>query len=246
MRRFLRILGLLAVLAIPVAVTQLPPVRAALLSVVAVMRSEGAPGVALYVAVYVAGGLLTAPVALLSGMAGYAYGPVRGLLIASPACVLSATTTFLIGRFALRAAIERRLAKTPRIAAITRAVAMDGLRITTLLRLTPITPQNFLSYALSTTRVRPLDFAVGTWIGLLPITAFQVYLGSLVRDASELFDASRAAPASLAMIAPLVGVVVSVIALLLIARTAKRALNRSLAAFEEPDHAKMIAEGPNP
>ena len=78
MRSRLRLVaGALLVLLLPLAATQLPPVRAALIALLALMRGGGAAGVAAYLGVYALGAVVTAPFALLSGMAGYAYGPLR-------------------------------------------------------------------------------------------------------------------------------------------------------------------------
>jgi uncharacterized membrane protein YdjX (TVP38/TMEM64 family) len=233
MRRFLRLAGLLVVFAIPTLAVQLPPVRAALIAIVEAMRSGGALGVAIYAAVYVMGGVITAPIAVLSAMAGYAWGPARGLLVASPACVLAAVTTFLVGRFALRGWLQRRMRGDARFAAIDRAIATDAFKITLLLRLTPLVPQNFLSYGLSLTRARVRDFAAGTFVGLLPVTCLHVYVGSLVRDAAELFEGKTAPPGPVAWIAPALGLLVTVVAVVLIARAAKRALARAIATDEE-------------
>lgn len=223
---------------------QLPPVRAAILALVDVMRSGGTVGVAIYVAAYMIGGALTAPIALLSGIAGFVYGPARGFLIASPACLAASLTAFVVGRTALRKVLERRVGQSPRFVAISRAAELEGLKITFFLRLTPVMPQNFLSYALSLTRVRTRDFAAGTWLGLIPMTAFQVYVGSLVRDASDLFEAGGLKAGPWSVVVPLVGLVVSAAAVFAIARHAKRALDRATAPYEERRDIEVIKPEP--
>lgn len=228
MRRPLRlILGVLVILLLPLAATQLPPVRAGFLAVIALMRGGGASGVALYVGVYAVGAVITAPFALLSGMAGYAYGPVRGLLLASPANLLAATTAFLIGRFALRARIARWAEHLPRWHAVQDAVAAQPLRVAVLLRLTPFAPQNLFSYALSLTRVRLGTFMLATWVGLFPVTCFHVYVGSLVRDAAELLDGKRPPLGPWGWAATAAGLVMTAGAMALMARMARRALAKS-------------------
>lgn len=238
-RRLLRIAVVVTILAIPPLALQIPAVRSLVLALIQLMRTQGPTGVLIYTGAYVLGGPLTAPVALFSGIAGFVYGPVVGLLIASPSCLLASVTTFLVGRFALRGVIERRISDDRRLSAILRAVEVEGLRVTLLLRLTPVTPQNFLSYILSATRVRLRDFALGTWLGLLPLTAFQVYLGSVVRDASELLDGQRAAPGPFAIASAVVALVVSATAVLIAARFARRALLRATAPYEDANDAEV-------
>ena len=227
MFRPLRALPVLAVLALPLAATQLPPVRHALIALVDLMRDGGPAGVAAYLATYAAGSIFTAPIALFSGMAGYAYGPLKGFLVASPAVVLAATTAFLVGRFVLHDRVARWTADNARFTAIQRAVADQPFKIAVLLRMTPVAPQNFLSYGLSLTRMKTTTFMAATWLGLLPVTAFQVYVGSLVHDAAELLDGKRPPLGALGWAATAGGLVLTVVGLFFIARTARRVLAKS-------------------
>ncbi len=227
MRRYLPVLGALVVLAIPLAATQIPPVRAVLLALLALMRSGSPAGVALYASAYAVGSVLTAPVALFNGMAGYAYGPVRGVLIASPANVLAATGAFLVGRFLLSARIARWAEPMARWHAIQSAVAEQPFRIAALLRLAPVVPQNFLTYALSLTRVPLGTFMLASWVGLFPAICFQVYVGSLVRDASEILDGKRPPLGTAGWIATAAGLVGTAVIVVFLARFAQRALARS-------------------
>jgi uncharacterized membrane protein YdjX (TVP38/TMEM64 family) len=225
--RSLRVLPVLAILALPLAASQLPPVRAAIFALVDHMRAGGAAGAAAYFAAYAFGSVLTAPIALLSGIAGYAYGPIKGFLVASPANALAATTAFLVGRFVLHDRVARWTAGSPRFTAIQHAVAAHPFKIAVLLRLTPIAPQNFLSYGLSLTRMKVTTFLAATWIGLLPVTLFQVYVGSLVHDATELLDGKRPPLGAWGWAATVAGLLLTVAALVLIAKLARRALAKS-------------------
>jgi uncharacterized membrane protein YdjX (TVP38/TMEM64 family) len=225
--RPLRVLPVLAILALPLAATQLPPVRAALFALLDQMRSGGPGGLLLYFGAYALGSIFTAPIALFSGMAGYVYGPVKGALVASPAVVLAATTAFLVGRFVLHDRVARWTQDNQRWAAIQRAVSDDPFKIAFLLRLTVVAPQNFLSYGLSLTRMRVTTFMAATFLGLLPVTIFQAYVGSLVHDAAELLDGKRPPLGAWGWVATAGGLVLTVAALALTARLARRALAKS-------------------
>lgn len=227
MRWPVRVLGFLALLALPLVIGQLPPVQRTVLGVVELMREGTVVGVLAFVAAFIVGCVTTAPVWIFSGMAGYVYGPVRGILIASPANVLGMTLTFLLGRFVLSRPISARLARSPRWGAIHRAVSDDALRIGFLLRLSPIAPQNLLSYGFSLTSMRLRTFVAVTWIGLLPIISFQVYVGSLMHDVAELLEGKRPPMGALGWAATGAGIVVTVIALVLVTRLAQRALKRA-------------------
>ncbi len=226
MRWPLRVLGVLAVLALPFVMGQLLPLRSGADAVVAMLR-EGTPlGIALYVVANAVGAILTVPMWLFSGMAGYVYGPVRGVLLASPASVFSMTSAFLLGRFALSAPLGRWLSRSPRWTAVHGAVSADAFRIGLLLRLSPIAPQNLFSYGLSLTRMRLGTFMLVTWLGLLPMICFQVYVGSLMHDVAELVEGKRPPLGPWGWAETAAGVVVTLAALAVIARVGQRALAR--------------------
>lgn len=227
MRRTLTLLGLLVLWTMPVWATPIPSVRAAFLAALETMRVGGALGAAMYVAAYALGGVLLAPVALFSGIAGYLYGPVRGVLLASPASLLGATFAFLAGRSVLAAPVTRWAGASPRWEAVRRAVGADGFRIALLVRLTPFAPQNLVPYGFSITPLRVRSFMAATWLGLLPITCFQVYVGSLAHDVADILDGKRPPLGAWGWVATVGGVLATLVALALVARVARRALARS-------------------
>jgi uncharacterized membrane protein YdjX (TVP38/TMEM64 family) len=215
------------VLALPLAST-LPPVRAAMLALVTYMRESGAAGVALYAAACLGAALVLAPVALFCGLAGFAYGPLRGVAVASPSVTLGATAVFVVGRLFLRAPLSRRAAASPRWSAVDRAVAARGFRIALLLRLSPLVPQNFLGYGLSATRLALGSYALATFLGLLPSTSFYVYVGSLVRDASELLRGGTQAPGPWRWAALAGGLAISLAALVAVGRLTRNELRKAV------------------
>jgi uncharacterized membrane protein YdjX (TVP38/TMEM64 family) len=225
--RYLRILGVLAILvSVPFVMSRIPLLREGAAAVIALMRGGGPAGVAVYFAAYSAACILTTPIWLSSGMAGYAYGPVRGLLLAAPANLVAMTTAFLLGRFVLARPVGRRLAQSPRWNAVHRAVAADPFRIGLLLRVMPIAPQNLFSYGFSLTPMRVGTFMAVTWLGLLPIISFQVYVGSLMHDVADLLDGKRPPLGAWGWTATAGGVLASVAALAIAARLGRRALAR--------------------
>jgi uncharacterized membrane protein YdjX (TVP38/TMEM64 family) len=226
-RRALRVLAVVVFYALPVTLSQLPPVRAALIALIESMRAEGFAGPAIYVASYAIGGVVLAPVMLFSGIAGYLWGPVRGVLLASPANALAATFAFVAGRSVLAGPVARALGDSPRWDAVRRAVSAEGFRIALLVRLTPFAPQNVVPYGFAITPVRAGSFIAATWIGMLPLTCFQVYMGSMVHEVTDILDGKRPPLGPWGWVATAAGIAGTIAALALVARTARRALARS-------------------
>ncbi len=226
MRRYRSVLVLLGLLAVPYALSQVLPLRSGVVAVIASMREGSALGIALYVGVSVLGAILTVPIWVFSGMAGYVYGPVRGMLLASPVNLVAMTSAFLLGRFALSGWLGRRLARIPRWNTVHGAVAADAFRIGLLLRLSPVAPQNLFSYGLSLTPMRARTFMAVTWLGLFPTLCFQVYVGSLVHDVADLVEGKRPPLGVWGWVATAAGVLVTVGAVVALARLGRRALAR--------------------
>lgn len=144
------------------------------------MRGAGVEGALVYLAIFVLAAVCMVPGGLLTMGAGMAYGPVWGAALASPASVLGSTLAFILARTWLRSWVTRWAASAPRFRAVDAAVGAHGLRIVTLMRLSPIFPYNVLNYAFGATRIRLRDYVLGSFVGMLPGAVLYAYIGSLV------------------------------------------------------------------
>jgi uncharacterized membrane protein YdjX (TVP38/TMEM64 family) len=220
--------GLVALLTIlPLALLRLESVRAVLAELVEFVRGSGALGLAAYVAAYLLGALILVPVWLLSGVAGYAFGFARGAPVALAALSIATSAVFGVARVWLHG---RRRGPEDRLAHAVRLALSDGdgaaLKLTALLRLAPITPQNVLTYVLAGTPLKPRDHALGTLVGLLPATLIHTYAGSRVHSAAALVSGEAAPPGPLRWLTLAGGLALIVLALVVLRRAARRAFAR--------------------
>ncbi|MEI8256064.1 MAG: TVP38/TMEM64 family protein [Deltaproteobacteria bacterium] len=204
----------------------------ATMSVVSWIRSAGWLGVALYAVTYILGSVLLVPVLVMSALGGFLFGPLVGLAVVSPANAIGAFSAFLAGRLLLRRWIEPLIAANPRVAAIDRAVGDRGVRLTFLLRLSPALPHNMLNYAMATTRVPAREFALGTWLGALPITAVQVFAGAHAQNLGALFAHGTTVDRP-SLVLGAAGIVATAVVIWTIARAAKRELTRMMEEGED-------------
>lgn len=167
------------------------------------------------------------PGSLLTMAAGFAYGPTRGLLVASPASVLAATTAFVLGRTILRDWIRRKIARSPKARAIDRAVERNSFKLIVLLRLSPVIPFNMLNYALGLSNANLGRYVIASFVGMLPGTWLYVYLGSLATTAAGLGEASHAGGRE-RLILTIVGLAATIVAVIFVTRAARRALEQEL------------------
>ena len=167
------------VLVIAVAVLwALLPVREWLETLRGWIVGLGVRGVAIFALIYIAGAVVLAPEALLTILAGFAYG-FWGLPIVLIAATIGAAAAFLIARYLARERVRAALARRRNLAAIDRAVAEEGWKIVALLRLSPLVPFNLQNYLFGATGIPFLHFVAATFFGIIPGTALYTYLGVL-------------------------------------------------------------------
>ena len=226
-RRLLPLVAAVVVVAaVALALSQLP-IAEWTVALAERARGTGAAGVTVFAVAYVVSTVALLPGSVLTLAAGFAYGPVWGLAIASPASVAGATAAFVLGRTVLRGWAARRIGGSPRMRAIDGAVARQGFTLVLLLRLSPLLPFNVLNYALSLSRVSLRTYVLASFIGMLPGTALYVYLGSLAPAAAELASATdRGGSTRTALF--VAGLVATVALVVIASRAARRALAAEL------------------
>lgn len=216
------------VLATVAAALVLLPVREWTVSLVTWIRSLGSVGVAVYAIVYMLSPVIMFPASLLTLAAGFLYGPLWGTLLVSPVSVIGSTLAFLLGRTVARERIQRQIESNARFSAIDAAVETTGLKVVFLLRLSPIFPFNLLNYALGLTRVRLRDYILGSFLGMLPGTFLYVYLGSSVANLASLASHKTASGGVAEHLLFWGGLAATILVVVLVTRTARQVLDRSL------------------
>ena len=176
-----------------------------------------------FIVAYIAACVLLLPGSLLTIAGGALFGVVWGSVYVAIGATLGATAAFLVGRYAAREWVARKLAGNVRFKAIDAAVGREGWKIVGLTRLSPAFPFNLLNYAYGLTQVRLRDYVLATAIGILPATVMYVYIGSLAGSIAALGADSQPQPA-LRWILRIVGFAATVAVAVYVARVARDAL----------------------
>lgn len=172
--------------------------------------------------------VLVLPGVLLTLGAGFLFGVIKGSAYVVVATTLGAGIAFLVARYLLGARTARFFLSHPKLQVVNREFTRKGWGLVLLTRLIPFFPFKLSNYFFGFAGFRLSDFMVGTFFGIMPITVFNVYIGSLAGDLATL--GSRATPRS-----PLqwtvygAGFVITVVALVYINRRAQKILNAYLA-----------------
>ena len=120
--------------------------------------------------------LVFVPRSLLGVAAGLVFGMWWGLLWAVLGSVTGAIAGFLVSRYIHSGLFDR--ARWRRLTAILERVERGGWRMVATFRLVPVIPHSLSNYALGLTRVSLRDYALGSFLGQLPLTVAAVEIGA--------------------------------------------------------------------
>jgi uncharacterized membrane protein YdjX (TVP38/TMEM64 family) len=189
----------------------------------------GPAGQGVFVGLMALGTSLLIPESLFAVAAGALFGVPSGFATAFVGNVLVAVVQYALARRLLRGRIQRMLSFRPQLAAVQRAVLRDEARLQLLLRLTPLNAAS-LSYAFGAAGVRFSGFLFAC-VGLAPHVLMEVYLGHAGQRLTRL-SAGTISHSFAHEAVTFGGLLVSALAVFIISRVARKAIERGLAPEE--------------
>ena len=186
------------------------------------------PSALVFIALYVLATVCLVPGLILTLAGGAIFGLARGVALVSAGSVLGASAAFFIGRTLAREWTRQRIAAWPRFRALDGALGEHGFSIVLLTRLSPLLPFNLLNYAYGITAVRPRDYIVASWLGMLPATVLYVYAGSAAASLAQVLS-GRVRTGRTPIVLLVVGLAATVAVAALVTRLARRRLEHELA-----------------
>ena len=206
------------------------PVKQWLLTALTWVQGLGIWGPVFVVSFYMIACVFFLPGSILTLATGFIFKVVIGTITVSIGATLGACAAFWVGRTIARDWISRKVAKNEKFTAIDNAVGRQGFKIVLLTRLSPIFPFNLLNYAFGLTQVSFWQYALASWLGMLPGTVMYVYLGAGLRSLTDV-AAGKVEIGMAGRIFFWFGMAVAIAVTLLITQIARRALKQ---AVEQP------------
>lgn len=120
------------------------------------------------------------PASLIGVVSGSLYGLLNGFLVSTLATILGAWVSFAISRSLFQKVFERLFIRRAGIRQFSDEVVKGGWRFVCLLRMSPIMPFAFTSYALGLSKISARDYMLGT-IASLPALFGYVCVGWFAR-----------------------------------------------------------------
>ncbi len=185
-------------------------------------------------AFYVVACVLLLPGGVLTLVAGFMFGMVVGTITVSIGSTLGVCAAFWVGRTLARGWVERKVGARPKFAAIDEAVGREGFKIVMLTRLNPIFPFNLQNYAYGLTKVRFWQYALASWIGMLPGTIVYIYIGSAARSLTAAATGEVGGP--LKQVFLWGGLALTIVAVGFIGRLARKAIQQAVGDVNDEKH----------
>ena len=238
-----RVLVLLVFVVLIGAALWLLPIKPWLLAVLEWTAAHRQQAWAWYILLYVIATVCFLPASVLTLAAGAIFGVATGSLLVSIGSTLGATAAFFVGRSLAREWISRRIAAWPRFRALDAALGQRGFLIVLLTRMSPAFPFFLLNYAYGVSSVRPRDYILGSWLGMMPATVAYVYLGSLAASVAQVVSGragSAAKPNPLSWLLLAFGIMVTIAVIVIVTRLASRQLDTQLS--KPQDHNASVKD----
>ncbi len=172
--------------------------------------------------------MASATVFLLPGFlfttgAGFVFGIVTGTLYVVIGTTLGAVIAFLVARFLLGERFRSLVLRHSKLHYLTEEMRQNDLQVVLLTRLIPFFPGKVSNYFFGLSGVTLRGYSIGTFIGLVPFSLHNVYLGSLAASLTSL-DSRQFGRTPLEWSVYLVGFIATLVAVFYLNRMARRAL----------------------
>ena len=128
----------------------------------------GPMGYLVYVLLYIFACVFMLPGSAFTIVAGIAFGPVTGGLLALFAATLGATAAFIVARFLLRDVILSKFGSNPMFKKIDDGVAQNGTSFLILTRLVPVFPFSLQNYAYGLTGIKLMTYSLVSLLTMAP------------------------------------------------------------------------------
>ncbi len=144
------------------------------------------------------------------------------------ASLLGGLIAFILGRWLFRESIQRSLMNDSRLQNIETALTNDAMKISVLVRLSPLIPDEWLNYLMSATPVSLRVYMVSNCSGIVYSLAYAYYghaLGRFALNSSGIED-MNSTPMGNAML--VLGIIASILATVMVTRASMKALQEAI------------------
>ena len=188
------------------------------------LDAQGGRALVMFVLIMALVMVLLLPGMLFTTGAGFVFGVVQGSVAVVLGTTLGAAAAFLIARYLFGERAARWLRARERLGPISEELAAQGWKLVLLTRLVPFFPFKLSNYLFGLTPISLRGFVAGTFIGVIPWSVHNVYLGAIAADLSGLGLRGERSPLEWTLY--LAGFAATIVIVIYVTRLARRALAR--------------------
>ncbi len=180
------IIASIVFVAVVVGVLLLFDIDDQVLRLLAWLDAQGAWASLLFILIMAVVVVLLLPGVLFTTGAGFVFGVVEGTLYVVAGTTLGAVIAFLIARHLFGERAARFVRQHARLKLVSEELTPQGWKIVMLTRLVPFFPFKLSNYFFGLTAFSLRGFTGGTFLGVIPFSLNNVYLGSIAADVATL------------------------------------------------------------
>lgn len=115
----------------------------------------------------------------------FSIGFLLSYILLTSAAIITSIICFYVGRYIFQNEIEYLIQKYPKLGYLNHMMEEDGIKITILLRISPLIPFSLLNYFLGSSNISFKDYIKGTFIGSFFWILLFCFLGSSVSSIKD-------------------------------------------------------------
>ena len=228
------IIGGVLLLGILLAILVYFDVHLQLIELLEWINGQGAWAAVLFITVMALVVVFLLPGIFFTTGAGYVFGIPAGVLYVVVGTTLGSAIAFLIARYIFGERAKKFVMSRSKLSLVSDEMAKHDFKVVLLTRLIPFFPGKLSNYFFGLTSFKFWNYVVASFIGYLPFTLHNVYLGSLISDLTAMGEGGMTrTPAQWALYG--CGFVVTIIAIVYFNSIAKRALAGYTADSEQAE-----------
>ena len=182
----------------------------------------------LFTLILIIGVVMVAPTPIMKVTAGALFPYWLAVVINFISSIVGGLLAFLLGRWLFRDSISKIVASDNRLQKIETAIGEESMRISVLVRLSPLIPDEWLNYIMASGPVTTRVFFLSTLPSIVYSLAY-AYFGHAVGTialSSDAMGGFKQSPLGLGLL--VLGLVATVIATIIVTRVTMKALNDAI------------------
>ncbi len=194
-------------------------------SVIQLFENAGSLGIFGFIACVSIAIVLLLPTPIIKIFAGAVFPLPVAIFINFIGTIIGGFCAFFIGRWLFRDGLLEAIANNPKLQRIEGAIGEESLRISILVRLSPLIPDEWLNYILAAGPIDTKTFTISNCASIVYCFAYAYYgwaFGQVALQEGGLAAFSES-PSALAMM--VIGLIATVVATIIVTRVTMRALN---------------------